>query len=174
MKRVLSGLLPILALAFASEAAAQDVGARLFSLTTDTVEALAAEAGWAVGPRIASGDDAYSQTFTTAGGLPIHFDAWACGTDDLEGCPEYQLTLTFGVGSPDRAQALRNSLSDGWVSTALLAEDAVTIRRAEFLYGGVGRDHVKETFSAFGAVAQDAAGKAFPCGLPVEGVEPSC
>lgn len=167
-------LLPVLAVAFASETMAQDGGAQLFSLTPDAVEALATETGWSIGPRIETDEGGYSQTFTTAGGLPIQFDGWSCQSDDLDGCSEYQLTLTFGVGSPERAQALRDSLSYGWANTSLLTEEAVIISRAEFLYGGVGRDHLKQTFAAFGEIAQDAAGKVFPCGLPVDGMEPSC
>lgn len=174
MKRIVCGFLSLLTSAFAPAAMAQHNGPLLHSLTKDAVEALAVEAGWAIGPRTETGDGEYNQTFTTAGGLPIQFHAWACGSDEAAGCEEYQLSLTFGVGSSERARMLKESLTDPWVNTSLMDGEVVVIRRVEFLYGGVGRDHLKETFSAFEEVTRDAAAKAFPCGLPVDGLEPSC
>ena len=165
---------PLCLLALAPTAAAQSAPSLLFSLTDETVESLASEAGWSVGERTESEDGDYRRRLTLPNGLPIEIKGLACTSDNLDGCPEYELTLWLGVGSPQRAQALEESLSYRWADVWLASEEAVVVSRMEFLYGGISRQHLKETFATFEQIARDAGEKAFPCGLPVNGVEPSC
>lgn len=165
---------PLCMLVLAPAATAQSAPSLLFSLTDETVKSLASEAGWSVDERIETEEGDYRWRLTLPNDLPVEIEGLACTSDDLDGCPEYQLTLWLGVGSPQRAQALEESLSYRWADVWLASEEAVVVSRMEFLYGGISRQHLKETFATFEQIARDAGEKAFPCGLPVNGVEPSC
>jgi hypothetical protein len=175
--RVMKTLLawaPLCMLVLAPVATAQSAPSLLFSLTDETVESLASEAGWSVGERIETEEEDFRRRLTLPNGLPVEIEGLACESDDLDGCPEYQLTLWLGLGSSQRAQALQERLSYRWADVGLASEEAVVVSRTEFMYGGVSREHLRATFATFEQIARDAGEKAFPCGLPVSGVEPTC
>lgn len=153
---------------------AQDASSSVLTLSKADLLSIASEVGWSEGDKHHREDGDFTQTFKLSNGLPVEFEGLACDSDELPGCPEYQLSVTFGLGSPDRAAELASQLSYRWGDVWLGTDEAVVVSRMEFLYGGVSREHVKQTFITFEDIARDAAAKAFPCGWPVDGVEPSC
>lgn len=172
IRRLLSAAFAGLALAcFASVPASAQT---LFSLTRQDAEAVAVALGWSPGATEARADGDFSQTFTLPSGMPVTLEGLACKSDNLDGCPEFELRTAFGVGSPEAADALASDISSRWANVWLPTGEAVAMGRMEFLYGGVTRAHVKETFATFGQLASDAAALAFPCGLPSHGVAPEC
>jgi len=155
-------------------ATAQEASPLLLSLSESDITAITADIGWTGGERreLEGGD--FSQSFTLSNGLPVQLEGLACEEDALPGCPEYQLSVIFGLGSSARAAEVGAGLSYRWADVWLTTEEAVVVSRMEFLHGGVARNHVRETFATFEQIARDAASKAFPCGFPADGIEPAC
>jgi hypothetical protein len=159
-------------LALSSGVLAQESEQRnITSLTAAEVASIAEAMGWSVGETIDDGD--FVIALTLPSGMPVYFEGISCASDDVPGCPEWELRSQYGVGSADRASRLADEISYRWLDDWSEGE-VLGVSRMDFLYGGVSRQHLEATFQVFETLVDETTAKVFPCGLPVDGQTPDC
>ena len=135
------------AIAEAEPAAAES--ALISAVMVRDVQALLRDAGALVSEAQYDTKDEFKVVATFDDGLIVVFRGMACG-HYYEGvkCPEYRMTTTFTLDSPEQAARLAREIQTFYVE-ADARENTLILSRMGFTYGGVTRAHQKQTIEAY-------------------------